>query len=126
MKKKLADLNRKIRHSKKKRDGLIQKRNSLRKAIEDITVGINPPKEKEPERKFRERAFSGDYRSFRVNGRPKMDVETFFSQIRGKIIELIAREVKDQNSSKVQTTTWKRFIRDDKPGDQVDLAFNRK
>ena len=98
MKKKLADLNRKIRHSKKKRDGLIGKRNSLRKAIEDIKTGIKPPQVKEPEWKFRERAFNGGYRSFRVNGRPKMDAETFFSQIRGKIIELIAREVREKFS----------------------------
>ena len=47
MKKKLGDLNRKIRHSKKKRDGLIHKRNSLRKVIENIKVGVNPPKVKE-------------------------------------------------------------------------------
>ena len=30
----------------------------------------------------REQAFSGAYRSYRVNGRPKMDVDTFFSRIR--------------------------------------------
>ena len=34
MKKKLDELNRKIRHSRKKHNGLIHKRNSLRKAIE--------------------------------------------------------------------------------------------
>ena len=97
MKKKLGDLNRKISHSKKKRDGLIHKRNSLRKAIEDIKTGIKPtPPAREPEWKFRERAFDGDYRSFRVNGRPKMDVETFFTQIRGKIVELIARGIRDR------------------------------
>ena len=90
MKKKLGDLNRKIRHSKKKRDGLISKRNSLRKVIEDIKTGIKPPQRaKEPEWKFRERAFEGDYRSFRVDGKPKMDAVTFFDQIRGKLIELI-------------------------------------
>ena len=36
MKKKLGELNRKIRHSKKKNDGLIHKRNSLRRAIEEL------------------------------------------------------------------------------------------
>ena len=127
IKKKLGDLNRKIRHSKKKRNGLIHKRNSLRKAIEDIKTGIKlTPPVREPEWKFRERACDGDYRSFRVNGRPKMDVETFFAQIRGKIIELIAREIRDRNSAKVQTTTWIRFVRDDEPEDQVNLAFNSK
>ena len=34
-----------------------------------------------------------------------MDVETLFAQIRGKIIEVIVREVRGQNSAKVQTST---------------------
>ena len=105
LKKKLADLNRRIRHSRKKQDGSIHKPNSLRKAIEEIKAGIYPPQVKEPEWKFRERAFDGDYRSYRVNRRPKMDVDTLFAQIRGKIIEVIVREVRDQNSAKVQTST---------------------
>ena len=29
-----------------------------------------------------ERKFGGSYRSYRINGRPKMDVETFFNRIR--------------------------------------------
>ena len=36
MKKKLDELNRKIRHSRKKQDGMIHKRNALRKAIADF------------------------------------------------------------------------------------------
>ena len=36
-----------------------------------------------------EQAFSGAYRSYRVNGRPKMDVGTFFNRIRKGLIELI-------------------------------------
>ena len=36
MKKKLGELNRKIRHSRKKHDGLIHKQNSLKKAIEGL------------------------------------------------------------------------------------------
>ena len=55
-----------------------------------------------------------------------MDVETFFTQIRGKIIKLIVREIADPNSAKVQKTTWIRFVTDDEPEDQVDLAFNSK
>ena len=39
MKKKLRELNRKIRHSRKKNDGLIHKRNSLRRAIEELKQG---------------------------------------------------------------------------------------
>ena len=39
MKKKLDELNRKIRHSRKKHDGLIHKRNSLRKVIRELKRG---------------------------------------------------------------------------------------
>ena len=43
MKKKLGELNRKIRHSKKKNDGLIHKRNSLRRVIEELKQGTRQP-----------------------------------------------------------------------------------
>ena len=84
MKKKLDELNRKIRHSRKKHDGMIHKRNALRKAIEDLTRGTKPEPVPKPEWNFKEceQAFRGAYRSYRVNGRPKMDVDTFFSRIR--------------------------------------------
>ena len=36
-----------------------------------------------------EQAFRGAYRSYRVNGRPKIDVDTFFNRIRKELIELI-------------------------------------
>ena len=36
-----------------------------------------------------EKAFGGAYRSYRVNGRPKIDVDTFFNRIRKELIELI-------------------------------------
>ena len=42
MKKTLDELNRKIRHSRKKHDGMIHKRNALRKAIEEIKHGTKP------------------------------------------------------------------------------------
>ena len=42
-----------------------------------------------------------------------MDVDTFFSQIREKLIDLIKRELNDLNSARVQTTMWIRFINDD-------------
>ena len=41
MKKKLGKLNRKIRHSKKKHNGLIYKRNSLKKAIENFKIFVS-------------------------------------------------------------------------------------
>ena len=68
-----------------------------------------------------EEAFNGAYRSYRVNGRPKMDVDMFFNRIRKGLIELIKRELKTRTSARIQTTTWIRFARDE---DRVDLAFN--
>ena len=41
-----------------------------------------------------EQAFGGAYRSYRVNGRPKIDVDTFFDRIRKELIGLIKRELK--------------------------------
>ena len=69
----------------------------------------------EPDWAFTEcvQAFNGTYRSYRINGRPKMDVDTFFHQIRGGLIDLIKRELNDLNSAKIQTTAWIRFVKDD-------------
>ena len=85
MKKMLDELNRKIRHSRKKHNGLIHKRNSLRKAIEGLKHGTKPEvletrmAEPVPEPDWTstecEQAFNGAYRSYRFNGRPKMDVD---------------------------------------------------
>ena len=36
-----------------------------------------------------EQAFGGAYRSYRINGRPKVDVDTFFNRIGKRLIELI-------------------------------------
>ena len=125
MKKKLDELNWKIRHSRKKHDGMIHKRNFLRKAIEVLKCSTKPEPVPELEWNFKEReqAFRGAYRSYRVNGRPKMDVDTFFSRIREKLIELIKQELNDLNSVRVQMTTQIRFVKDD---DQVELVFNSR
>ena len=70
-------------------------------------------------------AFNGVYRSCRVNGKPKKDVDTFFNRIRKELIELIKRELKTRTSARVQTTAWIRFVRDDEEGqERVELAFN--
>ena len=71
-------------------------------------------------------AFGGSYRSYRVNGRPKMDVDTFFNRIRKGLIELIKRELKTRTSARIlQMTAWIRFVRDDEEGqERVELAFN--
>ena len=123
MKKKLDELNRKIRHSRKKQDGMIHKRNALRKAIADFKHGTKPEPVTAPEWTFmeREQDFGGAYRSYRVNGRPKMDVETFFSRIRGALIDLIAKELKTRTSVKVQTITWIRFAKGE---DRINKVFN--
>ena len=68
-------------------------------------------------------SLGGSYRSYRINGRPRMDVETFFHRIRGGLIDLIKRELNDLNSARVQMTTWIRFVRDE-PQEKVELAFN--
>ena len=71
-----------------------------------------------------EQAFGGFYRSYRVNERPKIDVDTFFSGIRKGLIELIKRELKTRTSARIQTTAWIRFVRDDEEGqERVELAF---
>ena len=90
MKKKLNEINRKIRHSRKKHDGTIHKRNSPRKAIETLKRGTKPPlsgaQAPEPEFIFKEleQAFGRAHRSYRViKGEPKMDYDAFFIRVRG-------------------------------------------
>ena len=92
------------------------------------SIGNNGTRIKEP-KPFKpielEQAFRGSYRSYKVNGRPKIDVDTFFSRIRKKLIELIKRELKTRTSARIQTTVWFRLIRDDKEGqERVELALN--
>ena len=72
-----------------------------------------------------EQAFGGAYRSYRINGKPIMDVDTFFNRIRKELIDLIKRELKTQISARIQTTAWIRFVRDDEEGqERIELAFN--
>ena len=72
-----------------------------------------------------EQAFGGAYRSYRVNGRPKIDVDTFFNRMRKELIGLIKRELKTRTSARIQTTVWIKFVRDDEEGqERVELAFN--
>ena len=51
-----------------------------------------------------EQAFGGAYRSYRINGRPKKDVDTFFNRIGKRLIELIERQLKIRTSARIQTT----------------------
>ena len=49
-----------------------------------------------------EQAFGGAYRSYRINGRPKIDVDTFFNRIGKRLIELIEPELKTRTSARIQ------------------------
>ena len=80
MKKKLGKLNKKIRHSKKKHNNLISKRNSIKKKIKEL-IGPREPKESFNPIEH-EQAFGRAYRSYTFNGRSRMDVDTFFDRIR--------------------------------------------
>ena len=82
-----------------------------------------------------EQAFGGAYRSYRIDGRPKKDVDTFFNRIGKKPIELIEQELKTRTLARIQTTAWIRFFRDGSPRgpgeahdeegqERVELAFN--
>ena len=60
-----------------------------------------------------------------------MDVEPFRGETRGSITNLITKELKDLDLTKVQTTTWIRFKVEVEDGDEnliradmVDKAFN--
>ena len=106
MKKKLGKLNKKIRHSKSEES-------------------FNPTELEE--------AFNRAYGSYRINGRSRMDVDTFFDRIRQNLIDLMNRELTDLGSAKVQTTAWIRFIQslEDDFGNiigagRVDKAFNSR
>ena len=48
-----------------------------------------------------EHEFGGSYRSYRINRRPKMDVDTFFNRIRKGLFGLIKRELNDLISARV-------------------------
>ena len=72
-----------------------------------------------------EQAFRGAYRLYRVNGKPKVDVDMFFNRIKKDLIGLIKRELKTQTSARIQMTARIRVIRDDEEDqERVELAFN--
>ena len=58
-----------------------------------------------------------------------MDIDTFFSHIRGELISLINQELTDLISVRVQTTMWIRFIQkfnDVVEIDRVELVSNSR
>ena len=77
-----------------------------------------------------EQAFNRAYRSYRINKRSRMDIDTFFDWIRQNLIGLMNREL---GSARIQTTTWIRFrqaIKDDFGNvigfDRVELPLNSR
>ena len=57
-----------------------------------------------------EQAFNGAYRSYKIGGAPKIDVDKFFRRVRKELAELIKREVRIRTSAKIQATAWISFI----------------
>ena len=88
MKKKLDKLNKKIKGSELK--------------------GSNKPEESFTPSEL-EQAFYGAYKSYKINGRSRMDVDTFFDRIRQNLFALMNRILTDLRSARVQTTAWIRF-----------------
>ena len=113
---KIAELNKKIRRAKNKKnkERLIGKRNSLK-----IESSWRP--------KELEGAFGGAYRCYRIGGiegnEHVLDVETYFARTRKFLIDLLNKETTNR-AVRSQATTWIRFVRDEV--EQVSLAFNSR
>ena len=129
----------KIRHSKRKYNNFISKRNSTKKKNEELK-GSNEGNEEmfSPEESFNnpvelEQAFNRTHRSYRINGRSRMDVKTFFDQIRQNLIDVVNRKLTNLNSARVQMTAWITFrmeVEDENRSligvDRVRLLFNAR
>ena len=113
---KIAELNKKIRRAKNKKnkERLIAKRNLLKM---ELSWG---PKELEG-------AFSGAYRCYRIYGIEGkghvLDVDTYFARTRKFLIDLLSKETTNR-AVRSQATIWIRFVRDEV--EQVSLAFNSR
>ena len=113
---KIAELNKKIRRvkTKKNKERLIAKRNSLK-----IELSWGP--------KALEGAFVGAYRRYRIDGIQGkghvLDVDTYFARTRKFLINLLNKETTNR-AVRSQATTWIRFMRDEV--EQVSLAFNSR
>ena len=76
---KIAELNKKIRRAKNKKnkERLIAKREALKPEAHWRSAESNW----NPEFRLIDGSFDGAYRRYRIDGRPRMDVETFFDII---------------------------------------------
>ena len=115
IKKKIEDLNRKIRRVKgvnktknKAKNRSISNREALKLQLNDTTP------------KPIEGVFGGNYSKYRINGIEGMDLPTFFSKIRSSIGSVLRQET-PKRSIRAQTTTWLRFTKED---EYVNHAFN--
>ena len=113
---KISELNKKIRRAKrnKVKEALIAKREDLRWKLADGKW--------HPEARVLEGAFGRAYRRYRIDGRPRMDPDTYFNGIKSQLILTLKKESKGR-SIKIQTTTWIRFKQDE---ELVELAFNSR
>ena len=75
-----------------------------------------------PEARVLEAAFGRAYRRYRIDGRPRMDPDTYFNRIKSQLIVTLKKESKGR-SVKVQTTTCIRFKQDE---ELVELTFNSR
>ena len=113
---KIAELNKKIRRAKrnKVKEALIVKREALQSRLADGKWN--------PEAGVLEGAFGRAYRRYRIDGRPRMDPDTYFNRIKSQLIVTLKKESKGR-SVKVQTTTSIRVKQDE---ELVELAFNSR
>ena len=108
--KKIAEMNKKIRRVKKKknRETLIAKREALKAELNWNS-----------EVRLIEGAFGGAYSKYKIDGGP-MDPDAFFNKIRRCLIDLIRKEMRGR-SVRIQTSMWIRFRKDE---DLVEILFN--
>ena len=108
---KIAELNKKIRRVKNRRNKecLIAKREALQ---EELAWGP----------RCLEETFGGAYRRYRIDGITGMDLDTFFSRVRRFLIDLLKKESRT-GAARTQTMTWIRFRKD---RELVKLAFNSR
>ena len=107
---KIAEINKKIRRSKNRRNKecLITKREALK-----TELNWNP------EVRLIEGAFGGAYSKYRIDGAPRMDPDTFFNRIWRHLIDLIRKQTGGR-SVRAQTSVWIRFRWDE---ELVNLVF---
>ena len=92
---------------------MVSKRNSIKKKIEKLKCPREPKELHEPKESFNpvdlDEASDRAYRSYRINGRSRMDIDTFFDQIRQNLIDLISSKLTDLGLARIQATVWISF-----------------